>query len=68
MKTPIITKEDVIVVTGGILLSVVGVFAAYRYGRRVEIRELVDIATNNISPITFRNVGGKDHTIHLILM
>ena len=46
MKMPIIMKNDVILVCGATVLSIVGMFGAYRFGRKAEIDELIDIVSN----------------------
>ena len=46
MKMPIILKNDVILVCGATVLSVIGMFGAYRFGRRAEIDELIDIVSD----------------------
>ena len=43
MKKPVILKNDLVLVAGAIAFSTVGMFAAYQFGRRVEIDEIVDI-------------------------
>lgn len=46
MKMPIILKNDVILVCGATVVSVIGMFWAYRFGRRAEIDELIDIVSD----------------------
>lgn len=46
MKMPIIMKNDVILVCGATVLSIIGMFGAYRFGRRAEIDELIDIVSD----------------------
>lgn len=43
MKKPVILKNDLVLVAGAIAFSTVGMFAAYRFGRKVEIDEIIDI-------------------------
>jgi len=43
MKKPVILKNDVVLVTSAIIFSTVGMFAAYRFGRKAEIDEIIDI-------------------------
>ena len=59
MKKPIIMKSDVIVVGVATVISVIGAFTAYRYGRKVEIKEIVDVVSDQ-GMTTFKfNTGGK---------
>ena len=59
MKKPIIMKSDVIVVGVATVISVIGAFTAYRYGRKGEIKEIVDVVSDQ-GMTTFKfNTGGK---------
>ncbi len=43
MKKPVILKNDLVLVAGALVFSTVGMFAAYRFGRKAEIDEIIDI-------------------------
>ena len=59
MKKPVIMKNDCIVIGGATLISIIGMFTAYRFGRKSEIKELIAVASDQ-GGMTFKfNLGGK---------
>jgi len=63
MKKPVILKADLVVIGTTIVCTAIGMFTAYRYGRKAEIKELVDIVVDQGSiPFAFK-IGNHVTTI-----
>lgn len=59
MKKPVIMKNDIIVMGAATAVSVIGMFTAYRFGRRSEIKELIAVAADQ-GGMTFKfDIGGE---------
>lgn len=59
MKKPVILKNDIIVVGAATAVSVIGMFTAYRFGRKSEIKELIAIAADQGCKTFKFNIGGE---------